>query len=46
MLKGNTCAEQSSNDDAPTVHFVVCASTLLPLSFPLSQSAIAVLVCV
>jgi hypothetical protein len=29
-----------------TVHFVVCASTLLPLSGPLSQRAIAVLVCV
>jgi hypothetical protein len=29
--------EQSSNDDAPmyTVHFVVCACTLLPLSGPL-----------
>jgi hypothetical protein len=42
------CAERSSNDDSPmyTVHFVVCASTLLPLSGPSSQTAVAVLVCV
>jgi hypothetical protein len=40
--------EQSSNDDSPmyTVRYVVCASTVLPLSGPLSQRAIAVLVCV
>jgi hypothetical protein len=37
MLQGNTCAERSSNDDSPiyTVRYVVCASTLLPLSGPL-----------
>jgi hypothetical protein len=48
MLQGNTCAEQSSNDDSPmyTVRYVVRASTLLPLSGPLSQRVIAVLVCV
>jgi hypothetical protein len=38
------------DDDSPiytsTVHYVVRASTLLPRSGPLSQSAIAVLVCV
>jgi hypothetical protein len=45
MLQGNTCAERSSNDYSPkyTVHYVVRASTLLPLSGPLSQRAIAVL---
>jgi hypothetical protein len=47
MLEGNTCAERSSNDDSPiyTVHYVVRAS-ILPPSGPLSQRAIAVLVCV
>jgi hypothetical protein len=46
MLSENTCAEQSSNDDSPmcTVHYVVRASILLPLSGPLSQRVIAVLV--
>jgi hypothetical protein len=38
------CAERSSNDDSPI--YVVCASILLPLSGPLSQRAVAVLVCV
>jgi hypothetical protein len=35
------------HDDSPiyTVHYVVRASTLLPLPGPLSQRAIAVLVC-
>jgi hypothetical protein len=35
--------ERSSNDDLPmyTVHYVVRASILLPLSGPLSQRAIA-----
>jgi hypothetical protein len=39
---GNTCAEQSSNDDSPmyTVRYIVRAPTLLPLSGPLSQRAI------
>jgi hypothetical protein len=48
MLLGNTCAERSSNDHSPmyTVHYVVRASILLPLSGPLSQRAVAVLVCV
>jgi hypothetical protein len=36
MLQGNTCAERSSNDDS--VRYVVRASTLLPLSGPLSQA--------
>jgi hypothetical protein len=42
------CAERSSNDDSPTytVHYVVRASILLPVSSPLSQRAVAVLVCV
>jgi hypothetical protein len=44
------CAERSSNDDSPIysyiVHYVVCASIRLPFSSPLSQRAIAVLVCV
>jgi hypothetical protein len=37
-----------SNDDSPmyTLRYVVRASTLLPLFGPLSQRAIAVLVCV
>jgi hypothetical protein len=40
--------ERSSNDDSPiyTVHYVVRVSILLPLSGPLTQRAIAVLVCV
>jgi hypothetical protein len=40
--------ERSSNDDSPiyTMHYVVHASILLLLFGPLSQSAIAVLVCV
>jgi hypothetical protein len=48
MLQGNTCAERSSNNDSPmyTVYYVVRASILLPLSGPLSQRAIAALVCV
>jgi hypothetical protein len=48
MLKGNTSVEQSSTDDSPmyTVRYVVSASTLLPLSGPLSQRTIIVLVCV
>jgi hypothetical protein len=48
MLEENTCAERSSKDDSPiyTVHYVVHAPTLLPLSGPLSQRAMAVLVCV
>jgi hypothetical protein len=48
MLEGNTCAEQSPNDNSPmyTVRYAVRASTLLPLSGPLSQRAIAVSVCV
>jgi hypothetical protein len=42
----NTSAERSSHDDSLiyTVHYVACASILLPLSGPLSQRAIAVLV--
>jgi hypothetical protein len=48
VLSGDTCAERSSNDDSPmyTVHYVVRASILLPLSGHLSQRAIALLVCV
>jgi hypothetical protein len=40
--------ERSSSNDSPmyTVHYVVRASVLLPLSGSLSQSAVAVLVCV
>jgi hypothetical protein len=48
MLLGNTCVERWSNDDTPiyTVQYVVRAFILLPLSGPLSQKAIAVLVSV
>jgi hypothetical protein len=48
MLEGNTCAERSSNDDSPmyTMHYVVRASIPFPVSGPVSQRAITVLVCV
>jgi hypothetical protein len=47
VIKKHLCAA-TSNDDSPvyTVHYVVRVSILLPLSGPLSQRAIAVLICV